>query len=88
MRRRRYPSWETFELVKIYTKVIPRKYKNKTPYAYLKHLVPISVNYNQDIVGFLKVPLDEKIWIEGETLHLILTKKQRSLVALNGLSGL
>ena len=50
-------------IVKIYTKIIRRKYKRRYPYAYPKHLVPVSASYNKLIVDFLEKPLEEKIYI-------------------------
>jgi len=63
-------------LVKIYTKIISRKYKRRYLYSYSKHLVPVSAKYNEVIVDFLRRPLEEKITIIGETMHIMLTKKQ------------
>ena len=70
-------------LVKIYTKIIRRKYKRRYPYAYSKHLVPVSARYNELIVEFLEKRLEEKICILGETLHLTLTR-QKGEVKQNG----
>jgi hypothetical protein len=63
-------------IVKIYTKIIRRKYKRRYPYAYPKHLVPVSACYNKLIIEFLEKPLEEKIYILGETMHLTLTRRK------------
>lgn len=63
-------------MVKIYTKIIRRKYKRQNRYVYAKHLVPVSADYNKLIAEFLEKPLDEKIYIIGETLHLTLTRRK------------
>jgi hypothetical protein len=63
-------------LVKIYTKKIRRKYKrSQDPYVYPKYLVPVSASYNELIMDFLKKPLEEKITVSGETMHIMLTKE-------------
>lgn len=67
---------EAPSIVKIYTKVIRRKYKRQYPYAYPKHLVPVSACYNELIKDFLERPLEEKICILGETLFLTLTQRK------------
>jgi hypothetical protein len=63
-------------IVKIYTDIIRRKYKRRIPYAYPKHLVPVSARYNELIVDFLGRPLEEKIYILGETMLLTLTRRK------------
>jgi hypothetical protein len=63
-------------LVKIYTKIIRRKYKRRYPYAYPKHLIPVSARYNELIVEFLEKRLEERIYILGETMHLTLTRRK------------
>ena len=67
---------ESPPIVKIYTKIIRRKYKRRYPYAYPKHLVPVSARYNGLIVDFLEKRLEEKIYILGETMHLTLTRRK------------
>jgi hypothetical protein len=79
----RLDDLEAPSIVKIYTKIIRRKYKRKYPYAYSKHLVPVSARYNELIVEFLEKRLEEKIYIQGEIMHLTLTK-QRSEVTKYG----
>ncbi len=63
-------------IVKIYTKIIRRKYKRRYPYAYPKYLVPVSARYNKLILEFLEKPLEEKISVIGETMHLTLTRRK------------
>lgn len=63
-------------LVIIYTKIIGRKYKRQCPYAYPKHLVPVSARYNERIAEFLEKRLEERIYILGETMHLTLTRRK------------
>jgi hypothetical protein len=63
-------------IIRIYSKIIPRKYKRRYLYAYPKYLVPVSARYSEVIVDFLHRPLEEKICIIGETLYLALTKQQ------------
>jgi hypothetical protein len=72
----RLDDLEAPSLVKIYTKIIRRKYKRRYPYAYPKHLVPVSARYNELIVDFLEKRLEEKIYILGETMHLTLTRRK------------
>ena len=60
----------------IYTNIIRTKYKRRCPYAYPKHLVPVSARYNELIVDFLRKPLEQKICIFGETMYLALTQQQ------------
>jgi hypothetical protein len=67
---------EASPLVKIYTKIIRRKYKRRYPYAYPKHLVPVSARYNELIVEFLEKRLEEKIYILGETMLLTLARRK------------
>ncbi len=62
-------------IVKIYTKIIGRKYKRRY-YAYPKHLVPVSARYNERIVEFLEIRLEEKIYILCETMLLELTQRK------------
>ncbi len=62
-------------MVKIYTKIIRRKYK-RGHYDYPKHLVPVSASFNKLMVGFLKKSLDEHVYLDGETLHLTPTKQK------------
>ena len=62
-------------LVKIYTKIIRREYKRRY-YSYPKHVVPISACYNEAITKFLDRPLEEKIYILGETMLLTLTRRK------------
>jgi hypothetical protein len=63
-------------IVKIYTKIIRRKYKRRYSYAYPKYLVPVSARYNKLILEFLEKPLEEKINILGETMLLTLTRRK------------
>jgi hypothetical protein len=63
-------------IMRIYSRMIPKKYKRRCPYAYPKYLVPVSARYSEVIVDFLHRPLEEKICIIGETLYLALTKQQ------------
>ncbi len=63
-------------IVKIYTDTIRRKYKRRYPYAYPKHLVPVSARYNELIVEFLEIRLEERIYILGETMLLMLTRRK------------
>lgn len=70
-------------MMKIYTKMIRRKYKRGDPYVYPKYLVPVSAIYNEMIANFLQNPLEENIYIQGEIMHLTLTK-QKSEVTQNG----
>ncbi len=63
-------------IMKIYTHIIRPKYKRQTPYAYPKHLVPVSAKYNERILDFLDKPLEEKIYILGETMLLTLTRRK------------
>lgn len=63
-------------IMKIYTHIIRPKYKRQTPYAYPKHLVPVSARYNGRILDFLDRPLEEKIFILGKTLFLMLTQQE------------
>ncbi len=63
-------------IMKIYTHIIRPKYKRQTPYAYPKHLVPVSAKYNERIVEFLGRPLEEKIYILGKTMLLMLTQQE------------
>jgi hypothetical protein len=73
----RLDDLEAPPLVKIYTKIISRKYKRRYPYAYPKHLVPVSACYNELIVDFLKEKrLEERIYILGETMLLALTRRK------------
>ena len=72
----RLDDLEASPLVKIYTKIIRRKYKRRYSYAYPKHLVPVSACYNELIVNFLEKRLEEKIYILGETMHLTLTRRK------------
>jgi hypothetical protein len=67
---------ESPSIVKIYTKIIRRKYKRRYPYAYPKHLIPVSARYNELIVEFLEKRLEERIYILGETMHLTLTRRK------------
>jgi hypothetical protein len=63
-------------IVKIYTKIIGRKYKRRY-HAYPKHLVPVSACYNELIVDFLKEKsLEERIYILEETMLLTLTRRK------------
>ena len=71
----RLDDLEAPSMVKIYTKIIRRKYKRRYLYSYSKHLVPVSACYNELIVDFLQRPLEEKIYIIGETMYLSLTKR-------------
>ena len=66
-------------IVKIYTKIIRRKYKRRKSYAYPKHLVPVSACYNELIVEFLEKRLEEKIYILGKTMHLTLTQQKNEV---------
>jgi hypothetical protein len=43
----RLDDLEAPSIVKIYTKIIRRKYKRRYPYAYPKYLVPVSARYNK-----------------------------------------
>lgn len=70
-------------IVKIYTKTIRRKYKRRYLYAYSKYLVPVSARYNELVIAFLETPLEEKIYILGETMLLTLTR-QKSEAPQNG----
>ncbi len=79
----RLDDLEAPPIVKIYTKIIRRKYKRRYLYSYPKHLVPVSATYNEVIVDFLRRPLEEKICIIGETMYLALTKRA-SEVTENG----
>ncbi len=79
----RLDDLEAPPMVKIYMKIIRRKYKRRYPYTYPKYLVPVSVRYNKLILEFLEKPLEEKISILGETMHLTLTRR-KSEVAQNG----
>jgi hypothetical protein len=63
-------------IIRIYTNIIRTKYKRKIPYAYPKHLVPVSARYNELIADFLRRPLEQKICIFGETMYLALTMQQ------------
>ena len=63
-------------IIIIYTNIIRTKYKRRCPYAYPKHLVPVSARYNELIVDFLRRPLEQKICIFGETMYLALTQQQ------------
>jgi len=63
-------------IMKIYTEIISRKYKRQQPYAYPKHLVPVSACYNELITDFLDRRLEEKIYILGETMLLALTRRK------------
>ena len=72
----RLDDLEAPPMVKIYTKIVSRKYKRRYPYAYPKHLVPVSARYNELIVDFLRRPLEQKICIFGETMYLALTQQQ------------
>jgi len=72
----RLDDLEEPSIVRIYTNIIRKKYKRRYPYAYPKHLVPVSTRYNELIVDFLRRPLEEKICIIGETMYLALTKQQ------------
>ena len=60
--------------------MIYRKYKRGDPYVYPKHLVPVSASYNEVIADFLKKPLEEKIYIEGNKMHITLTKQESEAV--------
>ena len=79
----RLDDLEAPSIVKIYTKIIRRKYKRRYPYAYPKHLIPVSARYNELIVEFLEKRSEEKIYILGETMHLTLTRR-RSEATQNG----
>lgn len=73
----RLDDLEAPSMVKIYTKIIRRKYKRRFLYAYSKYLVPVSARYNELIVDFLKEKrLEERIYILGETMHLTLTRRK------------
>ena len=72
----RLDDLEAPPMVKIYTKIVSRKYKRRYPYAYPKHLVPVSARYNELIVEFLEKRLEEKIYILGETMLLTLTRRK------------
>lgn len=72
----RLDDLEAPPIVKIYTKIIRRKYKRRYRYAYPKYLVPVSARYNKLILEFLEKPLEEKISVIGETMHVMLTKQQ------------
>jgi hypothetical protein len=63
-------------IIRIYSNIIRTKYKRRDPYAYPKHLVPVSARYNELIVDFLRRPLEQKICIFGETMYLALTQQQ------------
>jgi hypothetical protein len=63
-------------IIRIYTNIIRTKYKRRCPYAYPKHLVPVSARYNELVVDFLHRPLEQKICIFGETMYLALTQQQ------------
>jgi len=75
-----WQSKEARKIVKIYTKIIRRKYKRSYPYAYPKYLVPVSASYNKLIEAFLDKPLEEKISISGVTLHLTLTRPKSEAI--------
>ncbi len=62
-------------IIRIYSNIIRTKYKRRDPYAYPKHLVPVSARYNELIVDFLRRPLEQKICIFGETMYLALTQQ-------------
>ena len=62
-------------IIRIYSNIIRTKYKRRDPYAYHKHLVPVSARYNELIVDFLRRPLEQKICIFGETMYLALTQQ-------------
>jgi hypothetical protein len=64
-------------------KLFAENTRTQNPYVYPKYLVPVSASYNETIMDFLKKPLEEKIYIQGETIHKTLTK-QRSEVTQNG----
>lgn len=72
----RLDDLEAPPIIRIYSNIILTKYKRRVPYAYPKHLVPVSARYNDVIADFLHRPLEEKICIIGETLYLALTKRQ------------
>ena len=73
----RLDDLEAPPMVKIYTKIVSRKYKRRYPYAYPKHLVPVSARYNELIVEFLvEKRLEERICILGETMYLMLTRRK------------
>ena len=63
-------------IVRIYSNIFRTKYKRRVPYAYPKHLVPVSARYNELVVDFLHRPLEQKICIFGETMYLALTQQQ------------
>jgi hypothetical protein len=72
----RLDDLEAPSMVKIYTKIIRRKYKRRYLYAYSKYLVPVSARYNKLVIAFLETPLEEKIYILGETMLLTLTRRK------------
>ena len=72
----RLDDLEAPPIMRIYSRMIPKKYKRRISYAYPKYLVPVSARYSELIVDFLHRPLEEKICIIGETLYLALTKQQ------------
>lgn len=72
----RLDDLEASPLVKIYTKIIRRKYKRRFLYAYPKYLVPVSARYSKLVIAFLETPLEEKIYILGETMLLTLTRRK------------
>jgi hypothetical protein len=72
----RLDDLEAPSIVKIYTKIIRRKYKRRYLYAYPKYLVPVSARYNKLVIAFLETPLEEKICILGETMLLTLTRRK------------
>jgi hypothetical protein len=63
-------------IIIIYSNMIRTKYKRRDPYAYPKHLVPVSARYNELIVDFLRRPLEQKICVFGATMYLALTQQQ------------
>ena len=75
----RLDDLEEPSIVRIYTNIIRKKYKRRYPYAYPKHLVPVSTRYNELIVDFLRRPLEQKICIFGKTMYLALTQQQNGV---------
>jgi hypothetical protein len=72
----RLDDLEAPPIMRIYSRMIPKKYKRRCHYAYSKYLVPVSARYSELIAGFLHRPSEQKICIIGETLYLALTKQQ------------
>ena len=71
----RLDDLEAPPMVKIYMKIIRRKYKRRYPYAYPKYLVPVSANYDKLILQLFREIFGGKIRLgQNDALNVHPTK--------------